>query len=81
MKERILAIVSCVFFLCVIATIIVDLWLYESGRWTLSDYMTFWGMRTDPVNMFTLGAFGGGSFGYVLGLLAGHWWWPNTDKG
>lgn len=81
MKERILAAVACGFFALLASTVLIDLWLYESGRWTISDYMTYWGMRTEPLWMFSAGAFFGGVFAYPLGLLAGHWWWPNTDKG
>lgn len=59
-----------------------DLYLFWYGHKTLSDIMTIWIPCSHPVIAFFVGGFLAIPSGFIIGLLYGHWFWPNypTDK-
>ena len=79
-KERIIFLVVCLVCLAVAGIAGTSLVLYEQGKWTISDWIQFFGLNASTPVQFLLGGIVGLVFGFLGGALVGHWFWPNTPK-
>ena len=77
--QRFLTYFATVVLVLMIVACHYDLYLFESGQKTFSDYITEWGFKTTPLAQFGAGYITGAIINFVAGTVFGHWFWPQED--